>query len=115
MTMSDWPIWLIVLLVGGLSTYVWRFLGAVLVSQVNPQGEFLLWVRAVATALVAALVWKLMLTPSGVLAETALSNRVIALAAGVAMFFLAKRNLPLSIAVSLGTLMAAEALHLRLL
>ena len=76
-------IWFYVIVAGALVTYVWRLFGVLLVSRIDPQGVILTWVRAVATALVAALVARMLLTPSGLLAHTALPARLGALAAGV--------------------------------
>ena len=76
-------VWLYVVVAGALVTYVWRLVGVLLVSRINPQGAALTWVRAVATALVAALVARMLFTPSGLLAHTSLTARLSAMAAGL--------------------------------
>jgi hypothetical protein len=50
---SGISIYLAILIAGFAVTYVWRFLGALAVTTLHPESEVLLWVRAVATALVA--------------------------------------------------------------
>lgn len=76
------------LIAGGFAvTYVWRMLGAVAVSRLNPEGEALLWVRAVATALLAALVMRIVLVPEGLLAGTLAFSRFGALTAGIGVYF----------------------------
>lgn len=72
-------------------TYVWRFLGVLAVKRIEPDGDLLLWVRAVATALVAALVMRITFSPVGVLAETATLSRAVALAMGLAAYHLFRR------------------------
>lgn len=69
-------------------TYVWRFLGVLAVKRIEPESDVLLWVRAVATALVAALVMRISFSPAGVLAETATLSRAAALLAGLAAYYL---------------------------
>lgn len=67
-------------------TYVWRLLGVVAVTRIDPESDILLWVRALSTALVAALVMRIVIAPSGVLADIGLVSRLLAIAAGVAVF-----------------------------
>jgi branched-subunit amino acid transport protein len=72
-------------------TYAWRLLGVLAVKRIDPESDVLLWVRALATALVAALVVRLVVSPSGPLAETTELARFGALAAGIAVFFRVRR------------------------
>jgi branched-subunit amino acid transport protein len=88
-------------------TYVWRFLGVLAVKRIEPEGNLLLWVRAVATALVAALVVRISFDPAGVLAETATLSRVAALAAGLAAYYLLGR-VEWGVAAAVATLAGAE-------
>ncbi len=77
---------------GWATTYVWRFAGVYLAERTAPDSEVLMWVRAVATALVAALVARLIVAPPGLLATTALEARVGAMALGVAAFYVFGRQ-----------------------
>lgn len=83
-------LWIIACMVpaGMAITYVWRLLGVVAVTRIDPESDVLLWVRAVSTALVAALVMRIVIAPSGVLADIPLAARLLAIAAGVAVFAL---------------------------
>jgi hypothetical protein len=76
-----WP-YLFILLAGWLPTDIWRFLGVLIGGRVSEDSEALVAVRAVATALVAGVIAQLVLYPSGALAESALSLRLAAAAAG---------------------------------
>ncbi len=77
---------------GWATTYVWRFAGVYLAERTAPDSEILMWVRSVATALVAALVARLLIAPPGLLATTALEARIGAMALGVAAFYLCGRR-----------------------
>lgn len=83
-----WP-FLFILLAGWLPTDMWRFLGVYLAGRVREEAEILVFVRALATALVAGVIAKLVLYPEGLLAQTPLVVRVAAMALGFAAFRLA--------------------------
>ena len=80
-----WP-YAFVLLVGFLPTDIWRMLGVMLAGNLQEESPVLVWVRAVATALVAAVIAKLILFPSGALAGTPAALRLAAAATGFAVF-----------------------------
>ncbi|MEM1045604.1 MAG: AzlD domain-containing protein [Pseudomonadota bacterium] len=80
-----WP-YLFVLLVGFLPTEIWRVIGVFLAGDLEENSPILVWVRAVATALVAAVIAKLVLFPTGALATTPVALRVGAAATGFAVF-----------------------------
>ena len=96
-----WP-YVFVLLAGYVPTDIWRHLGVVLAGDLGEDSPVLVWVRAVATSLVAAVIAKLILFPSGALAGSPLVLRLAAAATGFAVFMAARQN------VALGVL-AAEA------
>ncbi len=87
-----WP-YIIILIVGFLPTEIWRVIGVVAARRVDPQSEVLIWVQAVATVLVAGVVAKLMVAPSGALATIPATIRFIAIIVGLAAFFLLKRRI----------------------
>lgn len=80
-----WP-FLFILLAGWLATDFWRFLGVVLGGRMEEGSDLLVLVRAVATALVAAVVGNLIVFPGGALAATPLALRVGAAALGFAAY-----------------------------
>ena len=88
-------------------TYVWRFLGVLAVKRIDPEGDLLLWVRAVATALVAALVMRISFSPAGVLADTAVLSRGAALTIALAVYLLFRR-IELGVAAAVAGLALAE-------
>lgn len=76
----------LIFLAGFLPTVVWRWAGVALAGKISADGEVLIWVRAVATALIAAVMAKLLLYPSGALADIPLTLRLAATAIGFALF-----------------------------
>jgi len=88
---------LIVLLVGFLPTEIWRSL-AILAGRRIPEGSAVFhWVRAVATALLAAVVARLVLAPSGVLVDVPLVLRLAAVGGGLATFLLTRQSILLGV------------------
>ena len=84
--------YLILILIGFLPSEVWRWLGLVLGRGLDENSEIILWVRGVATALVAAVVARIALLPPGALAQVPLSVRIAALAGGFIAFLLIRRS-----------------------
>lgn len=87
-----WP-YVALILFGFLPSEIWRVLGVVLSRGLSDTSPILVWVRAVATALLAAVVAKLVLNPSGALAAVPLAARAGGIVAGAVAFFATGRNL----------------------
>lgn len=83
---------LIVLLVGFLPTEIWRSLAVLAGRNVEEGSAVLDWVKAVATALLAAVVARLVFAPTGALQAVPLMVRLAALGGGVAVFLVARRS-----------------------
>ncbi len=94
-------IWVVVIL-SGLATYLWRALGVAIAGRVNPQSEAFKLFTCVAYAMLAGLIARMIVLPEGVLAETPLAFRLIAVTAAVVVFFGFRRNLPLGTATGVG-------------
>lgn len=77
---------------GFIATYIWRALAVVAVTRIDPESDLLLWVRAVSTALVAALVMRMIIAPSGVLATIVVEHRFAAVAIGIGVFYATSRS-----------------------
>jgi hypothetical protein len=99
--------WLLLLLAGVLVHEPWRWAGLLLGRTVPADSEVFRWVRAVATALVAGLVMRLVLFPAGALATVSLSVRLAAFGAGLLAFFALGRSLGIGVAASALVLIAA--------
>ena len=100
-----WP-FLFVLIAGGLATDVWRFLGVHFGGRISEESEALVFVRAVATALVAAVIGNLVVFPSGSLAETALALRIGAAVAGFAVYLVSGKRMLVGIVAGEAVLIA---------
>ena len=90
--MSEGTALLLVILLGFLPTEVWRTLAVIAGRRVEEGSAVFHWVRAVATALLAAVVARLLFAPAGVLAEIPLMLRLGSVVAGVAGFLLVRRS-----------------------
>jgi Branched-chain amino acid transport protein (AzlD) len=86
-----WP-YLVLILAGFLPNEVWRWLGLVFASGLDENSQIVVWVRAVATAVLAGVIAKLILFSSGALATVPVTVRVAAAVCGLAAFLLSKRS-----------------------
>lgn len=84
---------LLVILLGFLPTEIWRSLAVVAGRRVSEGSPVFHWVKAVAAALLAAVVARLLFAPAGALAEVPLALRLGAVAGGVAGFALVRRSI----------------------
>jgi hypothetical protein len=87
-----WP-YLLVILAGFLPTEIWRAAAVVLAHGLDEDSEWLIFVRAVATALVAGVITRIVLVPTGDLIAVPLAIRVGAVVVGFLVFFLARRSM----------------------
>ncbi len=99
-----------IVVAGAAATFVWRFLGVVYASRLEVGSATLDWVRAVATALIAALVVRMAVVPPGELANAALASRLLALAAGVGGYYLAGRTIAGGVAAAVIVFLSVESL-----
>jgi Na+-translocating ferredoxin:NAD+ oxidoreductase RnfD subunit len=106
---SLWP-YLVLILVGFLPNEVWRAAGFLLARGIDEASEILVWVRAVATAVLAAVIAKLIFFAPGALASVPLSVRIGALVAGFVGFVLVKRSVFAGVAVGEAVLIAGALL-----
>jgi hypothetical protein len=84
--------YLVLILVGFLPNEVWRMLGVVVARGLDEDSELLVWVRAVATAVLAGVIAKLTLFPPGVLAAIPIWVRLIAIVCGFSAFLAIRRS-----------------------
>ncbi len=106
-----WGMWggyLPFFIAGFLASEPWRWAGALIGRDLDPQSEVFIWVRAVSSAIVAGLVARLVAFPTGAMAAISAPTRYAAVAIGVAAFFAFRKNL--GAGVTAGTL-ALLALH----
>jgi hypothetical protein len=90
--LADLAPYLVLIGAGFLPNEVWRMLGIVVAHGLDEGSELVVWVRAVATGLLAGVVAKIILFPPGGLAGVPLSIRLAAMAVGFAAFAAARRS-----------------------
>lgn len=86
----------------------WRWMGLYVGNALPPGSAVFEIVRAMATALVAGLVMRLILFPAGVLADISLTVRLLAFGAGIGLFLLARRNLGVGVFGAAAVLIAGQ-------
>ena len=92
MSASDlWP-YMALILVGYLPNEMWRAFGLVLARGLNEDSEIVVWSRAVATAILAGVIAKLIVFASGALTTIPLSVRIGATVCGFLAYLAVKRS-----------------------
>ncbi|WP_315833394.1 AzlD domain-containing protein [Bradyrhizobium prioriisuperbiae] len=94
---GDWHAFVVLILAGVLPNEIWRVLGFWVGKSVDESSEFLVWVRAVATAILAGVIAQILITPPGALASVSAPVRFGAVIVGFAVFLLARRSLLASV------------------
>ncbi|HWT61412.1 MAG TPA: AzlD domain-containing protein [Ochrobactrum sp.] len=94
-----WP-FIFILLAGALPTYFFRVMGVIVGGRVREDSEALVFVRCVATALVAGVIAQLILYPNGELANSPMWLRVGSAAAGFVAYLIAGKRLLVGILVA---------------
>jgi hypothetical protein len=84
--------YLVLILVGFLPTEIWRMLGVVAARGVDEESELVVWIRAIAVAVLAGVIAKLTLFPPGALAGIPAPVRVGAVAIGLLAFLTVRRS-----------------------
>ena len=84
-------LWML-LLVCGAATYLWRGPGVLISAGINPGSEVFTWISCVAYAVIAGVVSRMLVMPTGVLAETTMLERAGCSAFALAVYFLITRK-----------------------
>ena len=97
-------LWLL-LAVCGVATYLWRGPGVLLSAGIDPRSEAFTWISCVAYAIIAGVVSRMLVMPTGALAETTAFERARgSVAARGAFLWLSKRNLHVGVAAGAAAL-----------
>ncbi len=90
--MSNESLWLIVL--GCIAaTFFWRWLGVIVVRKIDPDGAIFEWVTCVSYAMVAGLIFRMIMMPESELASVPLFIRIAALGIAFGAYFVFRRML----------------------
>jgi hypothetical protein len=104
---SWWWQYAFILIAGWLATDMWRFLGVYLGGRISDDSDAIVFVRCLATALVAAVIGNLVVFPSGALAAVPVLVRIGAALAGFAAYLLLRRSVLVGILAAEAVLLAA--------
>lgn len=87
-----WP-YILVIVAGFLPTDVWRWLAVVSARKLDEDSEIMIFIRGVATALVAGVIMRLVLFPGGDLESVPLYVRAGSVAIAFAVYLLFRRSM----------------------
>ncbi len=106
MTLADVGPYFALILAGFLPNEVWRALGLVAVRGLDENSRIIVWVRAVATAILAGVMAQLIMTNTGALAAIPLFVRIGAAVLGFVAFMVARRSVFVGVVVGELTFLA---------
>ncbi len=75
------------------ATFFWRLLGVIVVKKIDPDGPIFEWVTCVSYAMVAGLVFRMIMMPGSELANVPLIIRIAALGFAFSAYFVFRRML----------------------
>jgi hypothetical protein len=107
---SEYTAYLALIVAGFLPNELWRFLGVMFARGLDEGSELLVWVRAVATAILAGVIAKLTIFAPGVLANVPMTVRLAAVAIGFLGFVLVRRSVFAGVIVGEAALIAGALL-----
>jgi hypothetical protein len=84
--------YVLLVVVGFLPNEIWRILGLVFGRGIDEDSEFFMWARAVAIAVLAGVIAKIILLPPGTLANVPTGVRLGAIACGLVAYLLVRRS-----------------------
>jgi branched-subunit amino acid transport protein len=90
---GDWHALVVLLVAGVIPNQIWRMLGVWLGGGLDEGSDLLMWVKAVATAILAGVIAQILVEPPGALASVPAFLRYAALVAGFAAFVLTRRSI----------------------
>tara|TARA_B100000941_G_scaffold96148_1_gene66929 strand:- start:901 stop:1224 length:324 start_codon:yes stop_codon:yes gene_type:complete len=84
---------ILVILVTSFATYISRFLGAFTSEKISETSKVYRWFNCIAYSTLAALISRMLIFPSGDLAEVHYTIRIIVILLSILIFYATKRNL----------------------
>ena len=95
----------------GVVTYMWRGLGVLLSGRIATDSDVFDWITCVAYAMVAGLIMRIIVMPSGLLAFSLLSDRLIACGLALIAYYGFRRNLFVGVGSGAVVLTVLNYLH----
>ena len=100
-------LWLLLILCA-IATYLWRGLGTLLAGSIRLDSDLFRWLECVAYAMVTGLIARMVVMPSGTLATTPLTERLLACGVALLCYRLSGRNLFASVALGVAVMVGAS-------
>jgi branched-subunit amino acid transport protein len=101
----------LLVIASAIGTYAWRGLGVLLSGRIQVNSELFNWVACVAYAMVAGLISRILLIPSGMLVQTLLVDRLGACVLALIVYRLSRRNLLVGVAAGVAAIMVFSAIR----
>ncbi len=105
---GDWHALWILLIAGILPNGVWRMLGLWVGGGIDEGSEVMVWVRAVATAILAGVITQILVAPPGALASVPIAFRFGAAAAGFVAFLGLRKSVLAGVIAGEAVIIAAK-------
>jgi branched-subunit amino acid transport protein len=100
-----------VVLAAAAGTYLWRGLGVMLSGRVSTSSPLFEWVGCVAYAMIAGLVVRIVVLPTGTLATVPLADRLLVCTLAYAVYRLTRRNLFLGVGTGFAAIVALQLMR----
>lgn len=97
--------------VGSLGTYAWRALGVVLAGRIEPGGDAFRWITCVAYAMIAGLVARIIVLPTGPLAASLFWHRLAACLIGLTIYRVLRGNVFIAVGTGAASLAALSEMR----
>ncbi len=94
-----------------LASYFWRAFAVVLSGRLAVESELFRWIECVAYAMVAGLMVRIVLLPSGILAASPVSDRIAGCVIALMAYRLLQRNLLAGMGAGVGFFVGAAYLR----
>jgi len=91
----------LVILVTSIATYISRFLGVVSSSNIKEKSKLFKWFNCLAYSTLAALIARIVIFPTGDLAESTYFSRLIVIIFSLLLFLIFKKNYVIPVIFSL--------------
>lgn len=95
-------------LAGFVATEPWRYMGVWFARSIAPDSESMRWVRSVSTALIAGLVARMVVFPTGALVDAPLAVRLAGFGLAIVAFFASRRVLAVGIMAGTAVIIAGH-------
>jgi branched-subunit amino acid transport protein len=91
------------ILVASIATYACRAFGVFSSKNLSVDSPIFHWIKCISVGIISAVIAKIILFPVGLLSETTSISRIVSTLVAIAVYFLFKKNVLLSVFVSTAT------------